>query len=639
MSEFVKVLDYNSIDARGESTIRFLHPSFKMVKTADSMVWAPKIQDFIANLKPVADKLYALINAMGATEFYGPNRNGDGFYESVLRKFHPSFVDHGNPYMHHLNKDPAKAYGKVLLSDYNDVMHRVELIVEYDTTKLDRKYVEKISNGDMVQVSMGCRVPYDICSICGNRAKAPAAYCEHLKSNPGLNKMMPDGRRAFAINTEPEFFDISIVTIPADPTACVLMKLAQQTCPLIMSSDRAKQEFKTEKAAFTVTSDSTKPVEDIDPSIVPLTDEFNRAMGSDIPKEVLDMIGMSNSDPLQILKGFIDSKTMLRPPEIQRIVLVSCGKSDLADKLDSAKIVLNNDPSSVIPSIMNSIPDMDPLNFLPRDTLQNRSMEPGNIRRIIIRMSLAPHVKEASMVNVDVSDDYRYLAGDKGVREGLPSVVEEPGDAIKTYLALGSVIAAVQTLLGYEVTPKTLASIGLLSILAGPQMIAAINNPSQIVNTPPQQMQFLTPDSPEAVEYSLKKALEQVNYQNAMRDRISRERMSSLKLGAAHPYDDISHLGFKSLLSLPLAYGISKIASDRAKSTDSNSVQFTAVPAPQTESPLPVSRALLAKYASAQKRVDNYVKTAENKLGRPFAEIYRHNKEDIYKSVEKILFK
>jgi len=65
-----------------------------------------------------------------------------------------------------------------------------------------------------------CRVPYDVCSVCGNRAKTRAQYCDHLRSSMG--KILSSGKKVYAINTQPKFFDLSIVKVPADPTASFL---------------------------------------------------------------------------------------------------------------------------------------------------------------------------------------------------------------------------------------------------------------------------------------------------------------------------------------------------------------------------------------------------------------------------------
>lgn len=134
-------------------------------------------------------------------------------------------MDNANVFLQHVNKDPAKGIGKPVFSWYNEAMHRVELILRIDKSKPDAAgTVSKITAGEPIYVSMGCTVAYDVCSICGNKAPTRRDYCDHLRFN--MKKILPDGRQVYALNPTPKFFDISIVTKPADPTAHTLDKRA-----------------------------------------------------------------------------------------------------------------------------------------------------------------------------------------------------------------------------------------------------------------------------------------------------------------------------------------------------------------------------------------------------------------------------
>src|SRR6188768_2666902 len=73
--------------------------------------------------------------AMGATEAYGPNRNGDGFKMAMLRACAPSFVKNALYYYGHRNKDPAKSYGTIKLAYVNEAMKRIELLIALNGTK------------------------------------------------------------------------------------------------------------------------------------------------------------------------------------------------------------------------------------------------------------------------------------------------------------------------------------------------------------------------------------------------------------------------------------------------------------------------------------------------------------------------
>lgn len=62
------------------------------------------------------------------------------------------------------------------------------------------------------------------CNICGNRAPTRAQYCDHLKFQ--MRQTLSDGKTVCALNPSAKFFDISWVFKPADPTAYMLKKVA-----------------------------------------------------------------------------------------------------------------------------------------------------------------------------------------------------------------------------------------------------------------------------------------------------------------------------------------------------------------------------------------------------------------------------
>lgn len=626
-----KVLDFSSIDTSGEPVMRLVTPGFaqKLTKTAQGVVFTPAIKKFIDELKPEKNKIYVLVNAMGASEFFGPNINGDAFSEEVLRKYHPTFVSNALPFMHHINKDPKKSYGRVLCSDYNDTMHRVELVIEYDD-RLDTKYLEKINNGDLVTVSMGCRVPYDICSICMHKAESPDMYCEHLKSSPGIGRMLPDGRRAFAINTEPTFFDISIVTVPADPTARVLCKIAH-----VKSSASRAEELGITKAAEAVTHklDTYKAnkiinAKDIAANFDQLYNElassFDRSMGPGITKECLNDIGESSRNIFSTLRGFIDNKIFLRPQEVQRIVLMSCGKPDMADELDNACITLANDPSAALPKLMSAVSDLSGVRALPEEIRDYRCMEPENIKRIVIRMSLPE--KTAAVLDVPISQAYRELAGEPRIREEIPTIFTSPSDVLKSYLALGTIVTAFNALMGRAIVPGLLTSAGL-SAIAGPQAIYVINKLTDTIGKPTERMIFPKDEhSPENIE-------------NAIYAALARTLANNTKTASLA---DLAPLTSKAFLSIPLAYGASKIISGKAKESALEDAQLTGKYEPgilsRQELTFPLALGLILKYASARKKVSEYVKTAEKCFNRPFGEILKKHKEDVYRAIGQIIF-
>jgi len=210
----------------------------------------PRVQDFVRKIIPTPAGIYILVNALGAGEYWGSNVNGDFFPEKSL--IHapsnweqlpfeemkrvgqswdygfPTFMN-AHPYKHHMNKDPSRAFGRVELAVWNPKMHRVELVLYLDRAlcmQFDAMdVIERIERGEFPDVSMGCKVPFDVCMICGKQSKTPNDYCEHAAMM--MNKILPDGRKVCVRNDFPRFFDISIVFIGADKTAKVMAKLAQ----------------------------------------------------------------------------------------------------------------------------------------------------------------------------------------------------------------------------------------------------------------------------------------------------------------------------------------------------------------------------------------------------------------------------
>ena len=198
----------------------------------------PEVLKFKQMLEPEPNKTYVHILALGAGDFYGPNLNNDHFPWAGLCHDHsttPHPYLHGyktflnaHSFAHHVNKDPAKSYGDVILSTLNHKMKRVELVVAIDHERCEKNggksTLQKIHDGEYPATSMGCRVPYDVCSICDNKARFRSEYCEHMRQSPG--KIMPNGQKVFVYNHYPRFFDISFVFIGADRTSFVLEKIA-----------------------------------------------------------------------------------------------------------------------------------------------------------------------------------------------------------------------------------------------------------------------------------------------------------------------------------------------------------------------------------------------------------------------------
>lgn len=248
---------------------------------------ASEASDYIRAVEPKPGTSIVLVLALGAYETYDLNRNGDGFNEfpfksgfkptcgccpsdgawvtqqEVLPNHYKSFEEHGKIYRHHQNKDPLKACGDVLKAFWNPQMHRVELLLGL-RNELAPDLAERIEAGEYPAVSMGCRIKYDVCTVCGHRAPTRKQYCDHLKF--GMRQVTPSGLRAGALNPSPKFFDISFVVKPADLTGYMMKKVADEGAYTVRTSAELGEyldTFEEKRAAIRKVADIDKVVRGI----------------------------------------------------------------------------------------------------------------------------------------------------------------------------------------------------------------------------------------------------------------------------------------------------------------------------------------------------------------------------------------
>jgi hypothetical protein len=373
-----------------------IRPGAPLVKEAS--VVHPDVQKCISGLKSTPGKIYILVNAMGAGEYYGSNFNGDFFEEKELNPpdgtseyGYKTFLNSG-VYRNHSNKDVTKSYGKVICSAYNLVMHRVELVIEIDEKKCKEvghaDLWDRLSSGEKPAVSMGCKVAYDVCSICGHKSATRQDYCEHARDQ--LSQVLPDGRKVFVYNPKPKFFDLSIVVIGADRASFVMDKVAHARFGIPSSAELAEDvnltaasDILKSRMKLAAKGKSAEILKRVRATSARVVDPGEKEV--DIPDETLDE--MSESGDLgKILTTASSAGIVLKPSEFQRIVLNIVGKPSLARQYsdsgccfcnsnDTDESVEFGDPSMFSHNIMSALMPM----------LQERSaFEPVVSRRIII---------------------------------------------------------------------------------------------------------------------------------------------------------------------------------------------------------------------------------------------------------------
>ena len=350
MTGFYKAIVY-SPEIEGRRLVDFVHINRRggsLVKTASEREYSPEVMSLVRDLEPEPGKICCLISAMGASPAWVANSNGDDFPEEQLvppdgstAYGYKTFEMFARPFKHHINKADSPSYGDVLHSIWNPRMKRVELIVKIDCNKAP-DIAEQVDAGEDVPVSMGCRVPFDICSICGNRAKKVEEYCDDAKNRMG--EILPDGRRVRVINIRPKFFDISFVFVGADKTARVMAKLANGRCGVVFPSglwapklgyvDKGAEIFKeipaiAEKAPLpdSVTSKIDAGVKELSKREEP------------IDKKTLSKAASGGLN--DALAAFTQCGIVLSPSEFQYAALCASGNEKLAVELSAANAVFD----------------------------------------------------------------------------------------------------------------------------------------------------------------------------------------------------------------------------------------------------------------------------------------------------------
>lgn len=209
-----------------------------------------------------------------------------------------------------------------------------------------------------------CKIAFDVCSICGNKAKKRSDYCEHILRDK--RKIYPDGRQPYMINYNPTFFDISIVRRRADKIAYVLEKVASQDTTVSSLNAQAFDEldslipFAEPPQVFDIeedfekTANVEKKAADLDKlamikriqseAVKVLNTGIEEAMPLiestelDLPPALLD--NMAKKHRLEdIMTTFTVNAIPMKPEEFTRIVIVKRGMplDTFADVLKGVK--------------------------------------------------------------------------------------------------------------------------------------------------------------------------------------------------------------------------------------------------------------------------------------------------------------
>lgn len=330
---------------------------FAKIAKLQSKDTADLVQAFLDSYPVKVGHTYFLDTALGAFEGWGANSNGDAFLEEDLLldsedHGYKSFRKHAHVFRHHQNKDPLASIGRVVLASYNHKMRRVELIEEVDNTKA-ADLLQKWDDEGSLGTSMGCKVAFDICMVCQNRAKTAAEYCKHAKYE--MNHVYADGSRACVRNPNPRFFDQSHVIVPADKIAGAMLKVASYTgqsvegfeMPKVIPSALVGQALAMEEAVDKAAMEKTaRPIEIREGQIFwsPEQLEAQKVAASD-PEFPLSLLEDLAKYPLQKVASTLAQLAIVPSPrEWQYLALCHAGQEKLAQELHQAGECFDPDP-------------------------------------------------------------------------------------------------------------------------------------------------------------------------------------------------------------------------------------------------------------------------------------------------------
>ena len=423
-------------------------------KTASFSTLMEDVKDFISKISPEEGVSYLLCSAVTDGSAWDDNKNHDWFptkslsnleYDPVVGLDYGAYTfNEGHFFFDHKNKDPKNSYGNVAFSIFNPHMKRIELVVKVNTYKNDELRAA-IESGDRMALSMGCKVPFDVCPVempnwdslyqmhideILKKKKSgefphinvdQSQYSYELKKNMG--KVLPDGRKFLLANLFPKFFDISWIRNArhADPAAIVLSKVASEK-----EEEKDKNDLDNKNAEISkeidgeVITEGRKSIEEYyHNKLFPVLERAE----SNMPKETLNEIAKFPLE--QILSTFMAAGMKIHPEEFQRIILVSNGHSELADKMDSSDEVFDY----TTPNYMQKYDNMMSGCFSPKHIN-------GDILNILSnflddRSYHTPHVHK------------RIIIIKKAIREEQPVIGGKSSGIAGMYGSIGAILAAL----------------------------------------------------------------------------------------------------------------------------------------------------------------------------------------------------
>jgi hypothetical protein len=458
------------------------------IKSMSEYFWSGKV----FNLAVAEDNSY-LVHRHAV---HNSNVNGDYFNEVGMLHVptpeadwgYKTFETYGRTFRHHKNEDPNQSFGKVHLAVWNPRMHRVELVVSINKALAQQfggsDLLTKLDQGQYPDVSMGTKVPFDVCAICNPNWKAlenrhpkelllehfgllglpygaplearlaamargkrgvpglaidRKEYCDHAKNWLGMT--MPDGRMVYVVNLHPRFFDLSFVFMGADKSAKALKKIARSFYYRMSSAEAAEAAgiISPEMSFFDKVAQVTPFSSFVQKQAVDKAAEIDKAVASNLNGETIKYLGDSEPDiedgDLRTLSQFPMGNVLstlggmgiaLKPQEFQKIIIIKMGCPQPEWDITQSGGVFN--PTSDVEPV-----GMGPDMFLPSlakmlsGLIPDRSADlPALSRRVIQIVVVKPQHTDVQPSEAGVSTPLldKVSAAYNGYRQALVKTAE-----------------------------------------------------------------------------------------------------------------------------------------------------------------------------------------------------------------------
>lgn len=454
-----KYLDISEIQPDGTPGVQIIDGSHltSFVKTASFNTLTDDVKEFIAKIEPMENRAFLLCSAVTDGSAWDDNKNHDWFptrslanlsYDGLIGLDYGAYTFmKGHLFFDHKNKDPKKSFGSVVFSIYNPIMRRIELVIRANIDK-DERLRNAISNGDYMALSMGCRVPFDVCPVempnweklydmpyKDIKKKAESGELQHInftqaqysrELKTSLGEILPNGNKYMLINLFPQFFDISWITNArhADPAAIVLSKVASEQNK---EGDKQMDGIKNSKNAEiskeidgeVMTSGRNSLIDYYHNKLFPVLEMTEK----NLPADKLDDVAKF---PLKdILSTFMGAGMKIHPEEFQRIILIQMGKKDIADEMDASKEVFDYITPNHIPKY---------------DQMVKGCFSPNNINEELLNM-LSPFFNNRSYETPHIQK--RIIIIKKAMDNGQPVIGGESHRLGGMYAAIGGILGAL----------------------------------------------------------------------------------------------------------------------------------------------------------------------------------------------------